>query len=121
MIESLSALVVPGIIGILTGGFYLLRRWSRDKLEIAKDRAETDVLKHLIRQRDEAVAEKDVLKAQLVSIAEENEEAVEKIRALTGENEQMRARIQMLNLLVKRLAAINNMPQNTHDTSTPVP
>lgn len=109
MIESLSALVIPGIVGILTGGFFLLRRWSRDKLEIAKDRAETDVLNHLIRQRDEAVQEAASLKAELIAIADENEEAIEQIRQLTSQNEQMKSQIKMLNILVKRLAAINNL------------
>lgn len=109
MIETLAAVAVPGVVGLLAGGFYLLRRWSRDKLEIAKDRAEADVLAHLIRQRDEAMQEAAALKLELIEIAEENEDAVESIRQLTSQNEQMKSQIKMLNILVKRLAALNNM------------
>lgn len=118
MIESIAALVAPGLVGLLAGGFYLLRRWSRDKLEIAKDRAETDVLTHLIRQRDEAVQEAAALKLELIAIADENEEAVESIRQLTSQNEQMKSQIRMLNILVKRLAALNNMPVNPDQVDT---
>lgn len=110
MIETLAALVVPGVVGLLMGGVYLLRLRSRNQLEIAKDRAETDVLAHLIRQRDEAVQESSALKTELVAIAEENEEALEKIRELTAQNAQMKSQISMLNILIKRLAAINNIP-----------
>lgn len=114
-IEAFASLVVPGVVGLLAGGFYLLRRWSRDKLEIAKDRAETDILTHLIRQRDEAMQEATTLKNELIAIADENEEAVEQIRQLTSQNEQMKSQIKMLNILVKRLAAVNNVTVKTDD------
>lgn len=117
MIESIAAVIVPGLIGILTAGALLWRRWSRDKLEVAKDRAETDVMKHLIRQRDEAVQEAAALKSELIIIADENEEAIEQIRKLTSQNEQMKSQIRMLNILVQRLAAINNLPTGDQASS----
>lgn len=109
MIETIAALAIPGAIGVLTGGIFLMRRWSRDRVEMAKDRVETDVMAHLMRQRDEAVLEATKLKEDLLEIAGENEEAVDQIRQLTTQNEQMKSQIKMLNILVKRLAAINNL------------
>lgn len=109
MIESIAALAIPGAMGVLVGGIFLMRRWSRDKVEMAKDRVETDVMVHLMRQRDEAVLEATKLKGDLLEIAGENEEAVDQIRKLTTQNVQMKSQIRMLNILVKRLAAINNL------------
>lgn len=109
MIEQLSGLLVPGIIGLLTGGAFLMRRFSHDKLEMVKDRAEEGVIEHLIRQRDDALKDVSAMKAEVVEIASENEEAIENIRQLTSQNEQMKSQIRMLNILVKRLAAMNNM------------
>lgn len=119
MIETIAALAIPGAIGVLTGGIFLMRRWSRDRVEMAKDRVETDVMAHLMRQRDEAVLEATKLKEDLLEIAVENEEAVEQIRQLTTQNEQMKSQIKMLNILVKRLAAINNL--NIEPVGTPHP
>lgn len=119
MIETIAALAIPGAMGVLAGGIFLMRRWSRDKVEMAKDRVETDVMAHLMRQRDEAVQEAAKLREDLLAIADENEEAVEQIRQLTTQNEQMKSQIKMLNILVKRLAAINNL--NIEPAGTPQP
>lgn len=113
MIEQLSGYLVPGIVGLLTGGALLMRRFSHDKLEMIKDRAEEGVIEHLIRQRDDALKDVSAMKAEVVAIATENEEALESIRQLTSQNEQMKSQVKMLNILVKRLAAINNLTIDT--------
>ena len=107
----MDGLLLPAgslIGGLIIGTGLLVRRWSRDKLEIAKDRAEENLMQLLIQQRNDALAEVTNLKNDLVSIAEENEDAIETIRDLTTKNEQMRSQLSMLTTLVRRLAAMNN-------------
>ena len=117
--EPFSTLIVgPAIGGTFLGIGLLIRRWTRDRLEIAKDRAEQNVYQLLIQQRDHALAEVMSLKVDLAAIAEENEDAIETIRELTTKNEQMRAQVSMLSALVRRLAAIQKVPVSDDGDST---
>ena len=110
MIEGILPALGTGIIGMIVGVGIMIRRWSRDKLEIAKDRAEENLIDHLIKQRNDAMVEATDLKKELISIAEENEAAVGKIRQLSSENAQIKSQLRMLNILVKRLAAMKSAP-----------
>lgn len=78
----------------------------------------------LIDQRDSALAEVSSLKSDLISIAEENEEAIATIRQLTSKNEQMNGQVQMLTALVRRLASTQGKdfnPSVSGDTSPKSP
>lgn len=110
MIEGILPAVGTGVAGIIVAVGIMARRWSRDKLEIAKDRAEENLIEHLIKQRNDALTEAADLKKELIAIAEENETAVGTIRQLTSENTQFKSQLRMLNILVKRLAAMKSAP-----------
>lgn len=110
MIEGLLPAIGTGVVSIIVGLGIMIRRWSRDKLEIAKDRAEENLIDHLIQQRNDALTEATDLKKELIAIAEENEKVVDKVRQLSSENIQYKSQLKMLNILVKRLAAMKSAP-----------
>lgn len=99
------AAAATGIGGIIAAIGLYARRFSKDRLEIAKDRAEIDLVSELIRQRDEARTEKQKLTDELNALAEENEQAMNTIRGLTSQVELLNARTSMLEHLTKRLTA----------------
>lgn len=100
VIGSVAGAVISACLAIAG----LVRRFSRDKTELVKDRAETDVIELLTQQRREALAEVRQMKVDLEMIAEENEIAIEKIRNLTASNTQLKSQVALLNILVTRLA-----------------
>lgn len=109
----MDATLIGTILGsAILGLGLMIRRWSRDRLEVAKDRAEQNVIQLLIDQRDHAISEVTSLKNDLIAIAEENEEAIATIRDLTAKNEQMQTQVQMLTTLVRRLASVQGTSQN---------
>lgn len=110
MIAELPAVGVGGgILGLILGGGLLLRRWSKDRLEIAKDRAEGDLIGDLIRQRDDARAERDEVKKELETLALESEESMSKIREMTAQLQQLQVQNSLYMNLTQRLsAAIEN-------------
>lgn len=96
---------IAGLAGIIgTVGLYA-RKFSRDRLEIAKDRAEIDLVTELVRQRDEARNESKRLTEELASLAAENDTAMNTIRGLTSQVEMLNARTSMLEHLTNRLTS----------------
>ena len=71
---------------------------------MAKDRAEEDLIRHLIKQRDDAREELKVLKEHIEVIAGEGDQDMEKIRQMTAREQQLLAQNSMLKNLVDRLA-----------------
>ena len=67
--EPTTTAIVGGtgaaIAALIAYAGVFLRRMSRDKLEIARDRAEGNLIEDLIKQRDDARAERDVMEAEL--------------------------------------------------------
>lgn len=118
-----SEAIVGGLVGaVMTVALALaglIRRLSRDKNELVKDRAETDVITLLERQRSDALAEVRQMKADLELIAEENEMAIEKIRELTATNTQLKSQVALLNILVTRLAGTQFIMAEAASAATP--
>ena len=70
MEPTTSTIIGGGIIGAIGAAGLFLRRMSRDKLEIARDRAEGNLIEDLIKQRDDARKERDEMEAELLKIGE---------------------------------------------------
>lgn len=106
MIETTAiAAAASGVMGLITGLGLMARRWSRDKLELAKDRAEADLINDLVRQRD---YERDLRKSaqeELNKVAIEADQALQTVRELTAKTTTQSAQIDLLTSLVKRQAA----------------
>jgi len=93
------------LAGLVAYAGVFLRRLSRDKLEIARDRAEGNLITDLIKQRDDARAERDKMEAELQKIAEEADTCLEKVKELLSKEQQLRIQNAMLSQLLERLAA----------------
>lgn len=91
-------------VGVITGAGILLRRISRDKLELAKDRAEEGIIEHLTSQRDRAVSERDELRQELKTAMSELDKSETKSRELLGEVSRLNIHIKILTSLVNRLS-----------------
>lgn len=118
--EAAFAGVGAGITALLLSVAGFVRRLSRDKTELVKDRAETDIIQLLTSQRKDAQDEVRQLKADLETIAEENELAIAKIRDLSAQNTQLKSQVALLNILVNRLAGnINQAPLVAVPLDTP--
>lgn len=104
MSEQVVVAVLTAVVTMMLTLAGLIRRLSRDKTELVKDRAETDVIELLSEQRTTALEEVRQLKLDLELIAEENEAAIEKIKLLTTQNAQLKSQVALLNTLVGRLA-----------------
>lgn len=104
MSEQVVIAVLTAAVTMMLTLAGLIRRLSRDKTELVKDRAETDVIELLSEQRTTALEEVRQLKLDLELIAEENEAAIEKIKLLTTQNAQLKSQVALLNTLVGRLA-----------------
>ena len=101
--------VTPGLIGgvivaLIGGGGIFLRRLVRDKLEVVRDRAEGNLIEDLIKQRDDARKERDVMEAELMKIGEEADQCLEKVKDLLSKEQQLRIQNAMLTQLLERLA-----------------
>lgn len=103
-ISGLSSITIGGAaVGLITGAGILLRRFSRDKLEVAKDRAEEDLLTHLGTQRDSAIAEKEKAQKDLAVAISELDIIGKKLREISSENSRMNIQIGMLTNLIGKL------------------
>lgn len=105
MIETIPTAIGGTVVGLIAGAGLFLRRMSRDKLEIARDRAEGNLIDDLIKQRDDARKERDVMEAELMKIGEEADKCLEKVKELLSKEQQLRIQNAMLSNLLERLAA----------------
>lgn len=95
--------IVSTATAIATGIFFLRRKWSRDHVEIAKDRAEESVIKHLEEQRIYALQERDRMVLRFDKMDSEKIEMLEKVFRLTSEVETLSGQIKILKEFVARL------------------
>lgn len=106
MIEAGAITAVgTGLVGLITGLGLMARRWSRDRLELAKDRAEADLINDLIRQRDYERDLRLAAQEELNKVAIEADQALQTVRELTAKTTTQSAQIDLLTSLVKRQAA----------------
>jgi hypothetical protein len=99
-----STAIGGGAVAIFASVGLFLRRLSRDKLEIARDRAEGNLISDLIKQRDDARLERDKMEAELLKIGEEADTCLEKVKELLSKEQQLRIQNAMLSGLLERLA-----------------
>lgn len=103
---TLSVGSILGALGALGSGILLARRkLSKDRLEIAKDRAEIDIITSLTSQRDEAMAAKRQAQTDLLQADIEKKTALSRAIQLEQELTQLRQRVTLLKQLVSRLSA----------------
>ncbi len=107
--EPVSTTTIVGvggatIVGVVASIGIFLRRFSRDKLEIARDRAEGNLIEDLIRQRDDARKERDEMEAELLKIGEEADACLGKVKELLSKEQQLRIQNAMLSNLLERLS-----------------
>lgn len=85
------------VAGLGTGGLIFARRFSREKVEGAKDRAETGLISRLQHERDEAIEEAQRERKQRTDDART-------IASLTSDNMHLRADVQRLEKAMRRMA-----------------
>lgn len=99
VIGSLGGLMVAGV-----GGFmFARRRLSRDGVELVKDRAEINVVEQLTKQRDEALAEKNMATDEKNSSRQEMEALRKDLEIAKKQVEDMKAQTELLEELTGRL------------------
>lgn len=91
------------IVALITGAGIFVRRFSRDKLELAKDRAEEDLITHLRDQRDFAISERDKALMELASTKAELASIQAQIYETKKVNSTLAVQVDMLNKLVSKL------------------
>lgn len=108
---TLTGIVSAGV-GIYGAYRLIIRGKSKDKLEIVKDRAEIDLIKHLETQRDEAYEERD--KAIFDLETAENAAAIsnDKIEELMLQINRLNAQISLLRQLTERLSTALDRAKN---------
>lgn len=105
MIENLPGIIGGLLVGIAGSAGIFLRRLSRDKLEISRDRAEGNLITDLIKQRDDARQERDEIETELLKLGTEADNCLEKVKDLLSKEQQLRIQNAMLSSLLERLAA----------------
>lgn len=110
---TISIGTILGALGAVGSGVLLARRKiSRDMLEIAKDRAEIDIINILKSQRDDAVNERNQAHQDLLNANSEKLAALAKIHQLEVEIGQLRQRVTILKQLVGRLSTALDMTKD---------
>ncbi len=103
---DLATIITSIVTALVTasGTFLAIRRRvSRDGVEVAKDRAEANIIDHLERQRDKAVQEKTAIEISLKTCEAEKAAESAKVAKLTAEGIYTHSQIKILQGLVDRL------------------
>lgn len=95
LLQTLAAWGAAAAAGIGTAAL-LRRRLSRDRTEVAKDRAETSLVELLLKERDQAIRH-----WHTATFARQNDSEV--IARLTARNEQLERELRSIRRLVSRL------------------
>lgn len=95
--------IVTVITGIGTTIFFIRRKFSRDNVEIAKDRAEESIIQHLEEQRKIALHERDRVMIRFEKLESEKLEMLQKIFKLSTEVQSLSEQISILKNFVSRL------------------
>ena len=104
MEPTTTTVIGGGVLAVLASAGVFLRSLSRDKLGIARDRAEGNLIQDLIKQRDDARKERDDMEAELLKIGEEADTCLEKVKELLSKEQQLRIQNALLTQLLERLA-----------------
>lgn len=101
--ESLTGTATAVVTGIASAIFLLRKKISSDNTEIRRDKAEQNIIELLERQRDKAIADKDIAFEKLQMALQERDLAVQKVSKLTSEVENLSGQVKILRELVERL------------------
>lgn len=97
---------VLAALGTGVGGFFIARRrLSRDGVELTKDRSEIDIIDVLTKQRDNAVAAQDKLRADIDTYSEKRDAMKAELDTMKTEIEQLKRQLQLSEHLCRRLAS----------------
>lgn len=102
-IGTIITTIVSTITAIGTTIFFIRRKFSRDNVEIAKDRAEESIIQHLEEQRKLANHERDRVILRFEKLESEKLEMLQKIFKLSTEVQSLSEQITILKNFVSRL------------------
>lgn len=97
--------IVSAVVAVGTGVMMARRKLSKDTLELAKDRAELDILTHLTTQRDDALKAKQTIQSEMMQADLDKKSAMAKTTQLEQELTQLRQKVALLKQLVSRLSS----------------
>lgn len=108
MIETLDPSSLAGSLAALFTGvasltFFLRKKLASDNADIARNRAEENIILSLEKQRDFAFTEKEKLEKKLEAVELEKDQALIKVFKLTQEVENLSGQVKILRELVERL------------------
>jgi len=102
-LNAIITTIVTIITGIATTIFFVRRKFSRDNVEIAKDRAEESIIQHLEEQRKIALHERDRVMVRFEKLESEKIEMLHQIFKLSTELQSLSEQISILKTFVSRL------------------
>ena len=97
--------ILAGLGGVASGFFAARRKISKDSVELAKDRAELDVLGLLTKQRDEAIEEIKAKKAEILQSEIDKKTAIQRSAQIEHELIQLRQKVALQKQLISRLSS----------------
>lgn len=104
VIGTLTGYTLAGLGTGITAFFVMRRRMSRDGVELTKDRAEINIVDILTKQRDDAIAEKEIVKNDLNTLSTRREEMREEIEKLKKEVERLQGQLRISQKLCEKLS-----------------
>jgi len=97
--------ILAGLGGVASGFFAARRKLSKDKVELAKDRVELDILTILTKQRDEALEEIKAKKADFLQVEQDKKTAIQRSVQIEQELSQLRQKVALQKQLISRLSS----------------
>lgn len=98
-----TAIVGSGALALVSWVGIFIRKFARDKLETARDRAEGNLIEDLIKQRDDARLERDTISQELQKLGEDADACLTQVRDLMVKEQHLRIQNQMLSHLLEKL------------------
>lgn len=109
--------VISGVGGLILASIWFRRRMSRDGAEIAKDRAETNIVEVLRQERDKAMgdareawARRTADAEQIAALRSENEFLKRDINRLSEELEELKESVAILRHALSRISGTPPAP-----------
>lgn len=101
--SSLAGSLAAALTGIASLAFFMRKKLASDNTEIARNRAEENIILSLEKQRDFAFSEREKLEKRIQELDVEKDEAILKVVKLTQEVENLSGQVKLLRDLMERL------------------
>lgn len=101
--SSLAGSLAAALTGIASLAFFMRKKLASDNTEIARNRAEENIILSLEKQRDFAFSEREKLEKRIQELDVERDEAILKVVRLTQEVENLSGQVKLLRELIERL------------------